>query len=381
VPDPTPTDSEVPESDDTPEDDSGSTDTTTGSTPTGTDAPTATASSGGSSGGGIIGLGLLAVLLASFSADDEASAASFADSAFSSPQSAYLAKANERGILTLRETGNKPYRMWIRTSQGAQALPMTGVAKAGVDGAEVGFNLYGSDRFYLGASVAPQVTAQVDSLNLAAEGTVYALSSGWRNDHAFAGLRLSQGTYEVDSVVANPTVNGALFSQAQLRNTQVRLRTGLNLDAGALRFTPSASIQTGRFAQGAHVAESSVLRADVPAFTQDYTSYQLGLKMSSEKWLDFDGGRWQPQMRFDTIRTHASGVDALSLRQSDKAGALSFDTQAGIRNLPEVVNAFSLGAKVRAAGNDQALWKFGFAGFEADGETNYVALATYQLRF
>ncbi len=296
--------------------DKGSTDAMNGDADDGTDgsempgdaAPAATASSGGSGGVGIIGLGLLAVLLASFSADDEASAAGLAGSAFGSPQSAYLAEASARGILTLRETGNQPYRMWIRTSQGAQSLPMTGVAGTGVDGTEVGFNLYGSDRFYLGASVAPNVTARVDSLNLAAEGTVHALSSGWRSDHAFAGLRLSQGDFRVDALVANPMVNGALFSQARLRNTQVQLRTGLNLNAGALRFTPSASIQMGSLEQGAHVAESTVLRANVPAFKQDYTSYQLGLKMSSEKWLDLaGGGQWQPQLKLATIRTNSGG--------------------------------------------------------------------------
>jgi len=60
---------------------------------------------------------------------------------------------------------------------------------------------------------------------------------------------------------------------------------------------------------------------------------------------------------------------------------LSFDTQAGIRDLPAVVNALSFGAKVRTSGNDRALWKLGLAGLEADGETHYAAMVTYQLRF
>ena len=49
--------------------------------------------------------------------------------------------------------------------------------------------------------------------------------------------------------------------------------------------------------------------------------------------------------------------------------------------MPDVVNSMSFGAKVKSSTNDQAEWKFGFAGLEADGEEYYAAMAAYQVRF
>ena len=343
-----------------------------------------TATSGGSSsndGGAILGVGLLAVLMSSFMADEDASA-SFGDYYFNTPQSAYIAQANERGVMTIKETGNQPYQMWIRTGHTAQPMRMTGVSNTGVSGTEVGVNLYNSDTFYINTSVAPNVAAEVGSLNLAAKGEVYSLSSGWRNDRYFGGLRLSHGEFEVNSIVDNPIVNSALISNAKLRNTQAQLRAGMNLGTGALRFTPSASIQVGTYENSEHVAESPALEATIPSYTQDYTSVQLGLKMTSEKWLSFtNGSKWKPQLKFDSIHTDSKDTGSLTLRQSDKAGALSFNTNAGLRSMPDVVNSMSFGAKVKSSANDQAEWKFGFAGLEADGEEYYAAMAAYQLKF
>ena len=338
-------------------------------------------SSSSSSGGAILGLGLLAVLLGSFLGDDDASA-SFGDYYFNTPQSAYIASINERGVMTIKETGNQPYQMWIRTGQTSQPMRMTGVSNTGVSGTEVGVNLYNSDTFYINTSVAPNVAAEVGSLNLAAKGEVYSLSSGWRNDRYFAGLRLSHGEFEVNSIVDNPIVNSALISNAKLRNTQAQLRAGMNLGTGALRFTPSASVQVGTYESSEHVAESPALEATIPGYTQDYTSVQLGLKMTSEKWLSLtNGSKWKPQLKFDSIHTDSKDAGSLTLRQSDKAGALSFNTNAGLRSMPDVVNSMSFGAKVKSSANDQAEWKFGFAGLEADGEDYYAAMAAYQVRF
>ena len=340
-----------------------------------------TDASSSSSGGAVLGIGLLAVLMSSFMADEDASA-SYGDYYFNTPQSAYIAQANERGVMTIKETGNQPYQMWIRTGQTAQPMRMTGVSNSGVSGTEVGVNLYNSDTFYINTSVAPNVAAEVGSLNLAAKGEVYSLSSGWRNDRYFGGLRVSHGEFEVNSIVDNPIVNSALISNAKLRNTQAQLRAGMNLSTGALRFTPSASIQVGTYENSEHVAESPALEAAIPSYAQDYTSVQLGLKMTSDKWLSFtNGSKWKPQLKFDSIHTDSTDAGSLTLRQSDKAGALSFNTNAGLRSMPDVVNSMSFGAKVKSSTNDQAEWKFGFAGLEADGEEYYAAMAAYQLRF
>ena len=348
-----------------------------------TGGATTTASSGSSSnaGGAVLGIGLLAVLLNSFLGDDDASA-SFGDYYFNTPQSAYIASVNERGVMTIKETGNQPYQMWIRTGHTAQPMQMTGVSNTGVSGTEVGVNLYNSDTFYINTSVAPNVSAEVGSLNLAGKGEVYSLNSGWRNDRYFAGLRLSHGEFEVNSIVDNPIVNSALISNAKLRNTQAQLRAGMNLGTGALRFTPSAAVQVGTYESSEHVADSPALEAAIPSYAQDYTSAQLGLKMTSDKWLSFaNGSKWKPQLKFDSIHTDSTDAGSLTLRQSDKAGALSFNTNAGLRSMPEVVNSMSFGATVKSSANDQAEWKFGFAGLEADGEEYYAAMAAYQVRF
>ncbi len=321
-------------------------------------------SAGSGSSGGILGLGLLAVLLASFGADEEAEEASWAGYGIGAPGAAYAVERVDGGD-----------RMWMRT-----ARPMTGITQAGVSGAAAGLSLHEGDHFYLGASAAPAVTARVDSLNLAARGAVHSLRAGWRAERWFAGLRLSQGDFQVATSVANPATSGALASRFALRSAQAQLRAGLHLDAGALRFTPSAAVQAGRLAHSAHVAESPALRARVPAFSQDYTGWQLGLRMSASRWLDAaGGGRWQPQLQFQTIRTTAAG-GAVSLRQADRLGALSFNTPAGIRALPKAVHSLRLGARVRPAGH-RGIWKLGLAGLEADGEAHYAALAAYQLRF
>ena len=337
-------------------------------------------SSSSNSAGAILGIGLLAVLLNSFIGDD--SSASFGDYYFNTPQSAYIASINERGVMTIKETGNQPYQMWIRTGHTAQPMQMTGVSNTGVSGTEVGFNLYNSDTFYINTSVAPNVAAEVGSLNLAGKGEVYSLNSGWRNDRYFAGMRLSHGEFEVNSIVDNPIVNSALISNAKLRNTQAQLRAEMNLGTGALRFTPSAAVQVGTYESSEHVADSPALEAAIPSYAQDYTSVQLGLKMTSDKWLSFsNGSKWKPQLKFDSIHTDSKDAGSLTLRQSDKAGALSFNTNAGLRSMPEVVNSMSFGAKVKSSTNDQAEWKFGFAGLEADGEEYYAAMAAYQVRF
>ena len=343
---------------------------------------TGTATSGGGGGGGALGLGLLAVLLAAYSGGDDDEVASFDNYYFSTPQSAYIASANERGILKIQESGSEPVQMWVRTSQGAQTLQMTGAANSAVNGTEVGLTLYGRDDFNVSASVTPNLAAEVSSLNLAARGGIYSLSAGWRTDKYFAGLRLSQGEFDVDSIVDNPIVNSALVSNAKLQTTQAQFSAGATLQSGKLRFTPSAAIQVGTFKQSEHVAESPVLKASVPGFSQNYTSASLGLGMTSNEWLSFASGtKWKPLLQFDTILTNSRQTEQLTLNQSDRIGALNFNTRAGIRAMPDVVNSLSFGAKFKSSSNRNAEWKFGFAGLEADGEEYYAAMGVYRLRF
>ncbi len=352
------------------------------STPSTTpDDNTPTASSGGSSGsGGVLGLGLLAVLLASFMGDEEASA-SFGEYYLNTPQSAYIASASDRGILTIRESDREPNQLWIRTSQGSKPVQMSGISGTGVSGSEVGLSLYRGDGFSVDASVTPNVAASAGALNMAAQGEVYALSSNWQNSRYFAGLRLSQGDFMVNSILDNKVVNSSLISRSNIRTTQAQLRAGARWSTDELRFTSSASVQAGTLEHSPHTAKSTVLETNIPGYAQDYTAVQLGLKMAATKWLSLDnGGSWKPHLKFDTVRTDTRGVNTLTLHQSDQLGVLDFNTNAGVRTMPEVVNSLSFGATLKSS-TDRAQWKFGVAGIEADGEHYYAGMAAYQLRF
>ncbi len=335
---------------------------------------------GSGGGGGILGLGLLAVLLGAFLGGGEEADAGFAEYGLGFARPAHVAAADERGVLTLREAGGRPYRLWVRTGAGAQALPMAGVPGLGADGLEIGFSLRGGDGFRLSASAVPEAAARADALRLSAEGSALALSGGWSDGRRFAGLRLSQGAFEAASVVANPAAGGALLSRARLDGRQAQLRAGLHLDSERWRWTPSVAFRAGSFRQGAHTAQGAALRAEVPAFEQDYDSLQLGLRMAAKGWLDLAGGKWRPQLKLGTVRTSAGGARSAGLAQSDRLGVLSFTTRAGIRALPETVHSLSFGAQVKAGGG-RAAWRFGLAGLEADGEKHYAALAGYRLRF
>ncbi len=208
------------------------------------------------------------------------------------------------------------------------------------------------------------------------------LSLIWRSERYFAGLRLSQGDFDTDSILDNPVVNSQLISTGTVRHRQAQFSAGTYWRTDSLSLTPSASIQAGTFEHNAHIAQSPVLEAKVPGYTEDYSSVRVGMQLTSTDWLKFtDDMKWKPHLKFDSIHTNSKDAGNLTLRQSDKLGVLSFNTNAGLRSMPDVVNSLSFSAKVKSSANDQAQWKFGFAGLEADGEHYYAAMAAYQLRF
>ena len=331
--------------------------------------------------GAILGLGLVAVLIALYWGDGS-SGSGFADAySFGIPQSAYIASVDERSMLTIRETGNRPYQVWIRTGM-QDTIQSDGVKGAGVSGTEVGLSLYRSDEFYIEASSAQDISAQVSSLNQAAQGEVYSLSSGWQNERYFAGVKLSYGEFDTDAVIHNPIINSALISESEVRHTQAQFTAGTRWSAGHLQFTPSASVQAGTFDYSAHQAKGAVLNAEIPAYSQDYSALRLGLKISASEWLNFSEDlKWKPHLQLDQIHTNSGNGNDVTLRQMDRLGILSFNSAANVQAMPEVVNAVSLGTSMKSSKSSQAEWKFGYAGLEADDEYYHAAVAAYQLRF
>ena len=330
----------------------------------------------------ILGLGLVAVLVALYWGDGLFGSSFADDYAFNTPQSAYIASVDERSTLTLRETGNQPYQVWIRSSL-EDTMQLAGVKNAGVSGTEIGLSLYRSDDFYIEASSAQDVAAQVSSLNQSAQGEVYALSSGWQNERYFAGVKLSYGDFDTDTVIDNPVVKSTLTSQSEVRHTQAQFTAGTRWNTGNLMFTPSASVQAGTFDYSAHQAQGAVVNAEVPSYTQDYSALRVGLKMSASDWLSLsDNVKWKPHLQFDQIHTDSGSGGDVTLHQMDRLGALSFNSGASVQSMPEVVNAVSFGTSVKTSkSTSQSEWKFGYAGLEADGEYYHAAVAAYQMRF
>ncbi len=350
---------------------------------TGTGDGTAAAGGGSSSDNdAILGLGLVAVLIALYWGDGLFGGSSFADEyAFNTPQSAYYASIDDRNMLTIRESGNQPYSIWIRTGQN-ETLNLAGVSSSGVSGTEIGLSLYRTDDFYIEAASAQNVTAQVNALNQQAQGEVYSLSSGWRNERYFAGVKLSHGNYNFNSIIHNPVVNSALLSDSEVTHTQAQFTAGTRFSTGGLEFIPSASIQAGTFDYSAHEAQGAALSAEVPQYSQDYSALRVGLKMSAGDWLNLsEETKWKPHLQLDQMRTDSERNGDISLRQRDKIGALSFNSGATIQAMPEVVSALSFGASVKSSKSNRGEWRFGYAGLEADGEYYHAAVAAYQMRF
>ena len=329
---------------------------------------------GGSGGGAVLGLGLLAVLVGNFFGDD--AGAGFYDYSVHAPQQVHVASVDEHGLLTVSEISDQPYRLWLRPV----SSHLSGIGDAGASGTQFGLAAQ-SGQYFFSASMTPDSTGSVDALDLASNGTAYSLSSGWRNDRHFFALSASQGDYEVDSVLDNPVVSSVLLSSSQVSTRQIRASAGTNWEAGRWHFAPTASLHRGTINQSAHIAQGYALEASVPSYSQDYSAAGLGISASATDWLDAAGSlRWKPRLRLDSIRTSSQKVDGLTLRQTDRLGALSFSTAAAVRGLPETVNSLSFGATVKTAAS-RGTWKMGYAGLEADGELHQVAIAGYSLKF
>ena len=329
----------------------------------------------------LLGLGLVAVLLALYWGDGLFGSSFADDYAFSTPQSAYIASIDEQSRLTVRENTHQPYQVFIRTGT-HDTLQMAGVTSAGVSGTEIGLSLYRSDDFYIEAASAQNVVSQVNALNQQAQGEVYSLSSGWQNETYFAGIKLSHGEFDTETVIDNPVVSSQLFSESEVIHTQAQFTTGTRWHTGGLDFTPSASIQAGTFDYSAHQAKGAALSAEIPSYSQDYSALRVGLKMSATDWLSFaDDRKWKPHLQLDQIRTDSDNKGGMSLRQMDRLGALSFNSGAAVQALPELVTALSFGASVKSSKSSQGEWRFGYAGLQADGEYYHAAVAAYQMRF
>ena len=147
-----------------------------------------------------------------------------------------------------------------------------------------------------------------------------------------------------------------------------------------MRLTPALSPFAGALRQDAWTAESAALTADVPGASRRYSGVKAGLGVASAEWLPGPGGlRWRPDLRFSALSVDTDGPSSLAMRQSDKAGVLSFASRGVMADLPRRVHGLAAAATVAGSGD----WRLrlGYAGMEVDGDVEHGAGLRLQARF
>ena len=324
--------------------------------------PVARDTSGSDGTGVVFGSALaLAFLLFDFSDDDEeATAGSFA------PVPSTLGWAES-------ETAGAHYWVHALTDQ----MPVTAGTVGSVQGLNMGFTTQLGDGFHLGFSGMPHVQAALGEDTL--EGRRYALQGGWRTDDLFANVSLSRGEYMARTAFANLDGLGTLGGTFGLRHEQAQAEVGTRIGIGGLSLDPTLSLVAGSLDREAYGAESAVLRSEVPAFSQRYEGWKARVSLAPTDWLGEGSVRWRPELNLATAQTSTDGPGALSLRQSDKAGVLSFSTPASVEALPQTVHA--LGTSVSIAKAETWKLRGGYLAMMADGELVHAAVARFKLRF
>ena len=273
---------------------------------------------------------------------------------------------------------------WMRAFTGESPV-FAGGSEGVVTGLAVGMDAHLPGGFHLGAAVMPEVSVSsrpgpASAFGAGLEGRHYAVRGGWRGGALFTAVNLSHGAYVARSLFDNPVAGGALEGELDLAHDHVKIEAGMRLGLGGVRAVPSFSLFSGSLHQGAHSARSATLRADVPGFSQRYRGWKAGLHLAPAGWLDGPRSmRWLPSLHASTMHTRTTGPASLDLRQSDRAGVLSFTSRAGTLGMPRTVH--SIGASVSAMRSEAWRLRVGYAGMMVDGETDHAVLARLQVGF
>ena len=274
---------------------------------------------------------------------------------------------------------------WTRLVGTDTAVPAAGIADATAESLSLGMDARLPGGFRLGVAATPEMTASKSwrpgaASGAALQGSRFALRAGWRDGPLFADAELSQGRYESRATLDNPAVGGALSGTLGLVQRQARATAGARIDLGGVRLTPALSPFAGALRQDAWTAESAALTADVPGASRRYSGVKAGLGVASAEWLPGPGGlRWRPGLRFSALSVDADGPSSLAMRQSDKAGVLSFASRGAMADLPRRVHGLAAAATVAGSGD----WRLrlGYAGMEVDGDVEHGAGLRLQARF
>ena len=274
---------------------------------------------------------------------------------------------------------------WTRLVGTDTAVPAAGIAGATAESLSIGMDARLAGGFRLGVAVTPEMTASKPwrpgvASGAALGGERFALRAGWRDGPLFADAELSRGRYESRATLDNPAVGGALSGTFDLVQQQARATAGARVDLGRARLTPALTPFAGTLRQDAWTAASAALTADVPGVSRRYSGVKAGLGVTSTGWLPGPGGlRWRPSLRFSTVSVDTDGPSSLAMRQSDRAGVLSFASRGVMAGLPRRVHG--LAAAATAAGSGAWRLRLGYAGMEVDGEVEHGAGLHLRVRF
>lgn len=274
---------------------------------------------------------------------------------------------------------------WTRSWSGDTPVLASG-AESTVRGYALGVDAPLGAGFRLGAAAMPAVASSTVSngrrtgASARLDGARYALRAGWRGEVLHAGLSLSQGRYEAQSVFDNPVAGGGLAGRYDLAQDHVHLGAGARMTWRGIQVAPAVSAHAGEMHHGAYTAHGSVFRAAVPAFSQRYHGWKSELRLSPARWWRGPRSlRWRPTLHIYTQRTQTNAPGSLDVMQSDRAGVLSLSSRARVSGLPRTVHG--LGATVDAMRSENWRLQFGVAGILADGESDQAVLARLHVRF
>ena len=270
---------------------------------------------------------------------------------------------------------------WAKTTPNSinGLTPLQGIA-AGVD---ANFESNG----YLGISVEPLASGFMKSEHLSLggdsrySGDRYQIRGRWNSGAFFTSGSFSYGNYDASAQFRNPVMeDGMLGGNFQMLHNHLQLTAGSRLNIGSeLIFVPSLSVYQGSVKQSAYHAENSVLRAEVPEYSQRYQGWKLGFQVKSPTWRkETNGLKWRHSAGIST-QSFRSRASSLTLQQLDKTDSFSFVTTMPVRGLPSTVHSFNAGIAIAKSRNFRV--KLNYVGLMTDGEFHHGATVQTHYKF
>ena len=330
---------------------------------------------GGGGGGGALGVGLLALLIGNFADQEDPDQAQFGSYFIGSGQAA--GRPGQAVQIRFQPDNNSA---WVQAAGSRYASYGTSYLNA--RGSRFGWELYRSGGYFLNAALAPRTTAAPGGHRGSAQGHLLSLSAGWKDSSKYLGLGLTRGWFDTDSMLYDGTTKAFLRGDSSFDHTRASLTARGQVETGEFKTTASASLFGGEISQSAYSAGNSVMTAEIPAWRQRYSGSSLGLSLSTRKQFTLlDSVSVSPHLKVSASRVSAGASDAIRIRQSDRAGVLSFEKSTVLQGVPESLNMLSFGADIKPMDKRRGVFRVGYAGMEADGDYEHAAVAAYRLRF